>query len=109
MLIIFKNVAGGNNVHVEALMQSVDANKPVYVANVLNGFGVVRFTRGASDGTAGKYLEMFQRCTSTDCSAAAAVSGFVTDWTNSQATATSTSFTIMMVVKTYSTSADTNP
>ncbi len=104
-----QSVAGGNTKHVEALKQSVDANKPVYVANVLNGFGIVRFTRGASDGTSGKFLKMFKRCSSADCSAADATSGFVTDWTNSQTTATSTAFTILMVVKTYSSSSDTNP
>jgi len=81
----------------------------VYKDNVLNGFGVVRFTRGASDGTSGKYLEMYKRCTSADCSAADTTPGFVTDWTNSQTTATSTAFTIFMVLKTYQSQSDTNP
>jgi hypothetical protein len=107
--LVLQSVSGGNTKHVEALKQPVEARKPVYKDNVLNGFGVVRFTRDASDGTLGKYLEMYKRCTAVDCSAADATPGFVTDWTNSQTTPTSTAFTIFMVLKTYQSQSDTNP
>ena len=104
-----QNVLGGNTKHVEALKQTADVNKPVFNRDVLNGFGVVRFNRGAADGTSGKYLEMVKRCSATDCSAADVTPGFVTDWTNSQTTATSTAFTIILVVKTYQSASDINP
>lgn len=48
----------------EALKQTAGGSRPIYKKGLLNGRGFVRFTRGASDGTSGQYLEMQTTSTS---------------------------------------------
>eukprot|EP00960_Hanusia_phi_P047737 758559-Hanusia_phi.AAC.2 len=52
---------------------------------------------------------MYKTCTSVECTTADTGLGFVTDWTNSQSSATSTEFTIFVVLKTFQESLDANP
>ncbi len=48
----------------EALMQSTYASQPIYKKNVLNGRGVVRFTRGNVNGGSGQNLDFYTTATS---------------------------------------------
>ena len=56
-------------------MQPTYTSQPIYKKNVLNGRGVVRFTRGDSFGLTGQKLEMYTSATSN-------VKGFVNTSTN---------------------------
>mmetsp|Transcript_57387 Transcript_57387/g.134769 ORF Transcript_57387/g.134769 Transcript_57387/m.134769 type:complete len:1427 (-) Transcript_57387:352-4632(-) len=97
-----------NNKYVEAMKQPAVNNRPTYVKDVVNGHGVVRFSRGDKLGKTGQYLEMYKRCTNLNCSIADDTAGFLTDWTNS-ATPANTAYTMFLVVKTNQRSRDTNP
>lgn len=48
----------GENMAVEALVQTTGGSQPVWKKELLNGRGFVRFTRGSTDGTSGQFLEM---------------------------------------------------
>ena len=79
--------------------------------------GVVRFRRHDKHGFDGQFLEMHRRCTDYTCGTAtfyAGAAGFVPlasweDWTNGIADAVDTTFTIMLVMKTYQQPGDVNP
>mmetsp|Transcript_88914 Transcript_88914/g.236969 ORF Transcript_88914/g.236969 Transcript_88914/m.236969 type:complete len:1183 (+) Transcript_88914:27-3575(+) len=51
---------------IEALMQTTSASQPIYKKSVLNGRGVVRFTRGDVSGLTGQRLELFQNSSSSN-------------------------------------------
>ncbi|KAJ1480989.1 hypothetical protein T484DRAFT_1808998, partial [Baffinella frigidus] len=100
--------AFSNNQHVEKLVQADTRWKPVYKRGLLNGHGVVRFTRAHRHGTSGQFLEMVEGCaTDTACAATSSTAGFITDWTNS-ATPANTLFTMFMVVRTHQQRDDAN-
>jgi hypothetical protein len=73
----------------EALKQATAGYAPIYKKNILNGRGVVRFSRTAHDGSAGKYLEMHT-------SSSSGTRGFAVN----PFTANSNSYTILMVART---------
>mmetsp|Transcript_88906 Transcript_88906/g.236916 ORF Transcript_88906/g.236916 Transcript_88906/m.236916 type:complete len:166 (+) Transcript_88906:277-774(+) len=47
-------------------MQTTSASQPIYKKSVLNGRGVVRFTRGDVSGLTGQRLELFQNSSSSN-------------------------------------------
>eukprot|EP00286_Rhodomonas_abbreviata_P018119 CAMPEP_0181305178 /NCGR_PEP_ID=MMETSP1101-20121128/9575_1 /TAXON_ID=46948 /ORGANISM="Rhodomonas abbreviata, Strain Caron Lab Isolate" /LENGTH=1380 /DNA_ID=CAMNT_0023411045 /DNA_START=444 /DNA_END=4586 /DNA_ORIENTATION=+ len=104
-----------NNKFVEALKQQTAENKPAYKKDVINGHGVVRFTRSDKLGSTGQYLEMVKRCNNLQCTCDSNftcpvnnTAGFLTDWTNS-ATPANTEFTMVMALKTNQQMNDVNP
>jgi len=52
-----KILVGANEAN-EKLVQNVSMWQPTYQANVLNGWGVVRFSRNNTEGTQGQFLQM---------------------------------------------------
>jgi hypothetical protein len=49
---------------IEVLMQPTDASRPIYKKNVLNGRGVVRFSRRDATGATGQNLDFYTSTTS---------------------------------------------
>jgi len=77
----------------ERLMQTTASQQPLYKRGIVNGHGVVRFTRSNTDGSQGKRLLMYKNSSSIE-------KGFSMN-------PFSDSFTMMMVVKTKQDPADT--
>lgn len=89
-------ITAGDNMAVEALMQSDAAQKPVYKREVLNRRGVVRFTRNNTDGTQGQFLQM-------ETTSSSGTAGFTTN----PFTSNSNSYTIFLVARTVQATSDT--
>ena len=79
----------------EALLQTTTASAPVFKRSVLNGHGVVHFTRSSASGTAGQFLQMYT-------AAAGVTTGF-----QKNPFANSGGYTIFLVVRTIQSITDT--
>lgn len=100
-------IAGGNNMYVAALKQSTVAYQPIYKKKIANGHGVVRFQRSVSDGTAGSFMAMNQRCADSTCAAADTTEGWGAD-TDFATNIGANGMTVMMVVKMSQSATDRN-
>eukprot|EP00286_Rhodomonas_abbreviata_P001437 CAMPEP_0181288776 /NCGR_PEP_ID=MMETSP1101-20121128/524_1 /TAXON_ID=46948 /ORGANISM="Rhodomonas abbreviata, Strain Caron Lab Isolate" /LENGTH=896 /DNA_ID=CAMNT_0023392943 /DNA_START=287 /DNA_END=2977 /DNA_ORIENTATION=+ len=86
----------GDNMAVEALVQSTTNRQPVFKTNTLNGRGVVRFSRTGTNGTIGDFLQM-------ETTSASGTPGFSTN----PFTSNSNSYTIFLVARTRQSDSDT--
>ena len=84
----------GENMAPESLRQASAGSQPVYKKALVNGRGAVRFTRGAVDGTSGKYLQM-------ETTATSGTAGFTTN------PFTANTYTIFLVARTQPGNTDT--
>mmetsp|Transcript_52386 Transcript_52386/g.128028 ORF Transcript_52386/g.128028 Transcript_52386/m.128028 type:complete len:1027 (-) Transcript_52386:827-3907(-) len=101
-------VRGGNNVYVAKLGQAAALSQPIYKKRIVNGHGVVRFTRRDAYGSSGQFLEITQRCTDYTCATASSSPGWGADTTLGFG-GMSKGITAFMVVRTTQSTSDVNP
>ena len=80
----------------EVLTQRIASQKPVYKRKALNGFGVVKFSRTAHDGSAGQFLQIESNSSSSIAGFSAGSNPFQTE----------NGFTIFLVVRTVQGASD---
>jgi len=102
-----QTIAKGNTVNVAKLGQNDATKRPIYKKKIANGHGVVRFTRSAVDGTAGTFMELDQRCTTSACTAASTTEGWAAD-TVYDAAIVANGMTVISVVKMSQSATDRN-